>query len=342
MLLVVLGAGASYDSAPARHPLDPHYRNMPFRPPLAAELFSNRDSFVLVMDKYPQCRPIIPRLQRPPADGSVERELQRLQAEASNDPERHQQLSAVRYYLQQMMWECTSNWNNEVHGITNQKTLVDDIRHWKKPGEKVCFVTFNYDMMLEDAFGGIGIQFNELSSYISSKDFLLIKLHGSINWAREVRTYRPDIARLDRRSIAQALIRPTADIHISKNYTLIGEYPPAARNNLPLFPALAIPVETKLDFECPEEHVNALKEFLPQVSKILTVGWRGTELPFLELLEKDLRGELPILVVAGGKKDAVASIENMRKAGVRGQYDLTDSGFTDFIVSRKGIEFLKP
>ncbi|MCH6558603.1 MAG: SIR2 family protein, partial [Nitrospirae bacterium] len=220
---------------------------MDHRPPLAAQLFSDRSSFVAVMAKYSQCLPIIPRLQRVAPGGSVEGELQRLQAEATEYPVRHQQLSAVRYYLQEMLWDCTRVWINSVHRITNFMTLVDDISRWKKPGEMVCFVTFNYDTMLEEALSHhMDVQFTQISSYISNNDFVLIKLHGSINWAREVRTYRPDIGRLDRRSIAQELIRPTADIRITKYYTLIGEYPPAARNNFPLFPALAIPVETKL------------------------------------------------------------------------------------------------
>ena len=80
MLLVVLGAGASYDSASSRDPLNPDYSQMDHRPPLAAQLFSDRSSFVAVMAKYSQCLPIIPRLQRVAPGGSVEGELQRLQA----------------------------------------------------------------------------------------------------------------------------------------------------------------------------------------------------------------------------------------------------------------------
>ncbi len=311
------------------------------RPPLAAELFSDRSSFVAVMAKYSQCLPIIPRLQRPPTDGSVERELQRLQAEASNDPERHQQLSAVRYYLQEMMWECTSHWKKEVQGITNYKALLDDIRHWKKPGEKVCFVTFNYDLMLEDAFEGIGIRFNHLSSYISDKDFLLIKLHGSINWAREVRTDIPYIHDLNGPSVAKEVIQRSANLEISKLYSVIDEYPPAAHTNFAMFPAIAIPVETKLNFECPEEHVNALKEFLPQVSKILVIGWRATEAPFLEMLKQELRQQVLAIVVAGGKEGSEQAMQNILSKGISARYFPIDSGFTDFILSRQGEEFLK-
>ena len=345
MLLVVLGAGASYDSASSRYIFnkgDPGYRYMDHRPPLAAELFSDRASFVAVMAKYHQCHPIIPRLQSPPEESSVEQELQRLQHEARDYREGYPQLSAVRYYLQEMIWECTTLWKKEVQGITNHKVLLDDIRRWTKPGEKrVCFVTFNYDLMLEDAFEGIGIRFNDLDAYISNQDFLLIKLHGSVNWAREVKTHWPDIQRLDPPSIAQDLIQGSAGLQLSQNYILIDEYPPAPRKKLALFPALAIPVETKLDFECPSAHVDALKKFLPQVSKILMIGWRATEALFLEMLKQELRQRVLVMAVAGGKEESAQAMQNISSQGTSAQYCLSLGGFTDCILDRQIEEFLK-
>jgi len=108
-----------------------------------------------------------------------------------------------------------------------------------------------------------------------------------------------------------------------------------------LFPALAIPVETKRQYECPEEHLNVLRECLAKVTKILVIGWRATEDHFLRLLLDRLpEDRLPIMVVAGSPREAMKTVNRMRKAGIKGDFLPTEGGFTDFIVRREGDEFL--
>src|SRR5207247_9160964 len=97
MLLVILGAGASYDSLPAYWP-----RNLgefEERPPLADELFDNRAIFGEAMTGFAMVQPIVPLLQRRHGQ-SLERRLQELAQEASDYPARYQKLMAVRYYIQ--------------------------------------------------------------------------------------------------------------------------------------------------------------------------------------------------------------------------------------------------
>ena len=59
MLMVILGAGASYDSIP--HLRASRSGPMAQRPPLANELFEER--FAGVLSYYPQLQPIVPWLQ---------------------------------------------------------------------------------------------------------------------------------------------------------------------------------------------------------------------------------------------------------------------------------------
>jgi hypothetical protein len=162
---------------------------------------------------------------------------------------------------------------------------------------------------------------------------MLIKLHGSVNWAREILT-GIDNVHLDRRSLSREVIRQSSSLDISRNFVMIGEYPPAARHNKALFPALAIPVEEKLDFECPSEHVDALTDSLPYVRRILIIGWRATERPFLQLLKQKLQKQLRIMIVAGDKSKATTTAKNLQSAGIVGPYDLNSGGFTDFILNR--------
>ena len=94
MLLVILGAGASYDSVPSRPaPNDAHYNDLPNRPPLADQLFADRQYFGRVMTKYQECLDIAPRLRHLRGGASIESVLQLYQSEAIEYPERIQQLA---------------------------------------------------------------------------------------------------------------------------------------------------------------------------------------------------------------------------------------------------------
>ncbi len=98
MLMVILGAGASYDSAPS---FPVHFKNTRARPPLADQLFDDeRTIFRSIITKYPQCHPIVPNL-RTRHGKSLEDVLQNFQAEADSYPARVSQLLAVRYYIRE-------------------------------------------------------------------------------------------------------------------------------------------------------------------------------------------------------------------------------------------------
>ncbi len=103
MLMVIFGAGASFDSVPHRPPgMSFHERE--YRPPPANELFGDRPQFASAMEQFPKCLALIPHLRK--AGISVEQELEKLQTEAEEDPERHRQLAAIRYYLHFLLWDC--------------------------------------------------------------------------------------------------------------------------------------------------------------------------------------------------------------------------------------------
>jgi hypothetical protein len=53
MLMVVFGAGASYDSAPSYPPNRQHFFEDQDRMPLANELFDNRSEFVRALNYFP-------------------------------------------------------------------------------------------------------------------------------------------------------------------------------------------------------------------------------------------------------------------------------------------------
>jgi len=227
MLMVVFGAGASYDSVPA-HPASRAIASMPSdefsgwsdRLPLANQLFENRREFAEDMAHFPQSRPIIPYLL-PNQDGiSLERVLQKLQDEAAEHPARYRQLAAIRYYLQVMLQRCEQRWTERAPGgISNQITLLDQIERWRKPGEQVCIVTFNYDLMLETALSALGIPIKTISDYVADDRYKLIKLHGSVTWGRRV--HAPDeLLQKDAWSLVHTLIDNANSLEITQDYRL--------------------------------------------------------------------------------------------------------------------------
>jgi hypothetical protein len=227
VLMVVFGAGASYDSSPDYPPGAPGLYSgyEEDRMLLANELFDKRREFVRALEYFPKCEPIVPYL-RDRGDGiEIERVLQRLQEETAEYPEGHKQLAAVRYYLQYMLWERERRWNeNATHGITNHKTFLDQIQRWRKPDEQVCLVTFNYDTMLETALSKVGPEITSLADYIQGDVYSLIKLHGSVNWGRLV--HAPSyLLRHDNWTVIGELIEGVLDLEITQQYEFVNHSP---------------------------------------------------------------------------------------------------------------------
>ncbi len=123
MLMVIFGAGASYDSFPSRRPfaeLEVMRRDNPSRPPLANELFSHTDRFRHLLNNYPKCRPLVARLE--PRDRrtlSLEEQLEQFESQAATDPERKRQLLSIRYYLRDLIADCDLSWSQTTYGVSN-------------------------------------------------------------------------------------------------------------------------------------------------------------------------------------------------------------------------------
>jgi hypothetical protein len=293
MLMVIFGAGASYDALPTR-PLD-RFPNMDERLPLANDLFADRPHFARCLTQFSECLDIVPRLLGPFGNGSgpasIEAALEDLQNEASMNARRYSQLAAVRFYIQKVIWDTNAMWNSVAQGMTNYRSLIDKIVHWNQNQQPVWFVTFNYDTMLELALEHFGFHLNGMAHYVEQNVFRVIKAHGSVNWVRVVnkigtshRVYPgPDSF------VPKRLIECAADTELSDEFQLVKNYTVGRLGMKPVFPAIAIPVQTKTSFECPKYHLDLLKQWAPGITKLLIVGWRGAEAHFRKLLSDSLR-----------------------------------------------------
>jgi hypothetical protein len=352
MLLVILGAGASYDSAQQLRPtnlqqpirnsrIDETLPNEIFRPPLASQLFDTREIFETMMQRFDAMVELVPLLRS--EDIAVEERLEIFKQQADQYPLMKKKLASVRYYLQSALWRCQDSWHDKVHrGITNYGTLVHEIDRWLyESKQEVCFVTFNYDTMLERALlRCLNLGINRLSVYISWSNYSLIKLHGSVDWGFE--TVRvPGIP-----------AHPKSIIDNIDKAEITNSYRHSANGSMNyeggiLFPALSIPVQTKDDFSCPDAHVQKLESLLPRVTKILTIGWRAREARFIEMLKTKLSpSKVPdLMVVSGDDKGARETLANMPLWPTRIGIDdvlpnavLHNWGFTGLIEDVRSLE----
>lgn len=339
--MVILGAGASFDSVPLHSwspnmlaGVNPGYMN--YQPPLANRLFDNRPNFAAVVARFPRMVAVVPRLRRAMQDSafSLERELLRIQEEADAYPLHHKALLAIRFYLQQILWECGREWRAESKGATNYADLLTEIDRRLGPQDRSCIVSFNYDLLVENAFEDVfGHNFASTSDYLDLGKWDIVKLHGSVNWSRPV-TVAND-AHLDADAARNLLIEQAPDIRPGEWELRSPDKPKdSTRASVIYEPALSIPVDRKSEFECPPSHLERLTELLPAVTRILVVGWRASEFNFLEMLTP-LRGRTDVrwLLVNGGADQSSPTISNLCEVGLNTNLQTFEGGFTDLLAS---------
>jgi hypothetical protein len=344
MLLVIFGAGASYDSVPRLPPHDPKTAYEQFRPPLANQLFEDRFGGIKRSDHLPA----IETRMLPP--NSVEAELENLLLRAQGNPEIPKQLAAVRYYLQDVIAFCQRGWKQRIAnlgGATNYWSFIDEIEDWRQSVASVhdvFLVTFNYDTLLEDALGAdsrFRMTFKNTGDYVSpTSHYKILKPHGSANWAYKLNTLPGLRERISGSEVREAIIDRFAMLQIPQAIRIVNMSDFAS--NEWLIPALAIPVErSKTGFICPEDHMNAFSEFLPSAKKLVIVGWRAAEQTFLGMLTAGLSPDVRTRIVSRDHASAGDIGNRLREAGLKGELKpVVVNGFTEFTKKKRLGEFL--
>jgi len=365
MLMVVFGAGASYDSYSVIPPPSlregqvlpdgyaPHFGDyMPYRPPLTNEIFARKSFIDEVLPKLPALRELQSHLGvlRKPPDGSLEQELERIRDQADQRPELKRDLLAVQFYLHVLLWHAVRQWTEVTKGpaATTYADILKRVQQATREGEDVLLVTFNYDTMLEAALNTRGVAIGSIPAYVAT-NYKVIKLHGSVNWAHPVRT-AVDTRDGTTGTLAN-LIRMAGELDIDYDTfiylreTDFFSYPAGILDGetRPVnVPAIAIPILSKKNYECPQDHLRLLETSLPNVTKVLLIGWRAAEEHFLGLLRAKLRKDARLMVISSGRPGADQVVANLRRAAVAGNYTPSAAtGFTGLLQSHEIDEFLK-
>jgi hypothetical protein len=311
MLTVLFGAGASYDS----DPLKPAPGGDSYRPPLAKELFDRR--FASVASRYRQIAAIANDIRRKVDYGeNIEAVLANLEQTASEYPVVKSQLMAVRYYLRDLIDESATDWAKQCFGETTYADLVNRLNKWSHGSrKKVNYITFNYDVLLEEALINLGQRFDELEDYIKPPAVgspNVIRPHGCVRWSQIMKSaFSLSAAPSPDEIISHAGdLTPTDDFTIGQPDRQLFDSQGGRRIAVP---AIAIPVDNKSAFICPERHVNTLREILEGTRVLLIIGWRGTDAQFSEELRSRIQPNTDLFACNGS---VVESAETIRAVGL--------------------------
>ena len=339
MLLVIFGAGASYDSADMNRLVELGRHHNAVRLPLAKDLVT--PNFDDVAASIPASRPIIDLLRRrmdPDGATSLETALAAIAEASGGSAERRQQLMAFRFYLHRVINDTANRWlGTTTRGFTHYLTLMNEIYEWHlRTGLRVSLATFNYDILLDLAAEDVvtGWDFSrQLPRYVERDDFRLFKLHGSTDWARLVETEVP----FGTQSLRAAMTLAAED-RIPAG-VIEAHFPSDQidQQHRLFLPALAVPMAGKTAFECPPEHVAILRSVMSQVTHVLIVGWRAAERHAVELLEgaDPQNGLMPgyaLGLVTGSQQDADEVEHNLGSVWDRARVRfVAANGFSSFI-----------
>ena len=87
-------------------------------------------------------------------------------------------------------------------------------------------------------------------------------------------------------------------------------------------------MEKKPGFECPEEHFAALTRAIPEVTRLLLIGWRGTEQHFLDLWRENFPKGLKRVQVVAGDWEQANQVKKQVQVYMQGEYQVVQQGFS--------------
>ena len=313
-LIVVLGAGASHGCAP----------DSSLTPPVTEGLFS----YPRLLEEYPLVQDVAPAIERAMLEaetrsGGLESYLkQRLYADDVSRPAVDTSLQ-IPLYLQRVLFsQGRKAFDVDEHYRTLMVETTERLDY-------VLFVTLNYDVVLDRMLFRRVPPYAEypksMKTYINSGgNFGLVKLHGSVNWGREIlpqfeSAVNPRTPALGEKAFARELVRWAHESDLT-NVTR-GQIRPLpvpeedevmrirGRDEKWWYPALSLPLGVADKLNCPDSHVEFLAEALStwEPLNLLVIGYGGADRSFLNLLNEHARGKMIAMLTVVDKDEEVAN-----------------------------------
>lgn len=308
--LIILGAGASYDYSEFG-------RTAPLTQNLVDEAFMPED----LLAKYPGSGDLLSDIVRQVKvhKRGFEEVLTEIRNRSGDTPYIASQFAALEFYLQALFKRLSSpNGATRMHEVNNYRALLNRIQ--THADGKACVVTFNYDSLFELNLRGQAPR--NMEAYILG-DIKIIKLHGSHNWHYIQNKELIDYTRLGINKdddFALYFRNPDFIERMYENDKTLSPYHELELQELPnadiyaRFPAIAVPLVGKERYVCPVAHIAAFEKILPEVDRILVIGWKAGDPLLFETLRKHLqKNKYRILVVSNtlpGAEEIKAKFED--------------------------------
>lgn len=331
VLTIIIGAGASYDSAPINAVTQAQQNK--WRPPLTANLFAANSPWSEPINSpvrmHGDLLPIIERIRRETKKSTLEAALLQLKQEVGEYPERWRQILAIQDWITKVISECTKNWSRALGNATSYIDLLARLGDWAHQNDGVLnFITFNYDTLLESASCIIqnkGPLHGDFDRYLSGK-YKIFKPHGSIDWWHEV-TFDSG-----RKSVGDGPLSEK-EKNTLKLYggTKKDGVTTSADGVTTSMPAISVPVATKdhNDFILPPGHFKEMQSALKKTDAFLVIGWAGNEGHFMSEVKTYVKESAPTFVECGDRGED--TVNNLNKFGKIHNTNNSGLGFAKFL-----------
>jgi hypothetical protein len=332
--VIILGAGASHDYIDPSQDRDILHNN---QPPLTKELFHARKYDDLLI-KYPDVGVLASDLYSRQYLKFEEYLTDIKEKRAAKDAGRQRQLVALEFYLQDLFRSLSEKYGYQP--TNNYSALIQRIKDQDELGNgKACVINFNYDYLFEQNIPDIN---QNISSYISGS-IKVIKPHGSCEWRYVLNIFNINIKDSYSYLIDNVWYNTMPENQNLQLYTtrmnLDGSY---KKDNVYLYPAVAIPLSNKQYFICPQEHINSMIESFKNTDRILIVGWRAGDTRLLETMKEYLSPNVKITIVSSEPKSALEVKQNLSKF-INANFDLSERNtFSQFMKSSESVDFFSP
>ena len=342
-LLVIVGAGASFDSLK-----EGISKDEAAMPPLTKNLVQRSTIGMALTTRYWQAQSLIDELRSSlsvsPENGSssasttLESALQEYLTR-QYDPNVPRHIAAMRFYFRDLLWESANYVRGMDGGITNFTGLVRRCYQWAAANNtRVCFVNFNYDPLLEYACKShFGHEPSQLGTYVDDPIASVLKPHGSVLWSWRHPLldvlFHPNDPPMDSISAGEPTFALDGAIYCSTGPSDLVSLEHG--HDIPALPALALPMAGKSEFVWPPEQDAVLRKNFPNGSfgRVAVVGWRAAESHFTELLQRLVPANARVMVVTAGSPDSAAAdgaetIANLGECASRADVLVVPSGFS--------------
>jgi len=320
--MFVFGAGASSFCVPGDE--QGRLDNFQSRPPISNELFGNK--YRSYFNKYEGVRLSLSSLRRLKNDVEAFLESEWTLIRDSHNPSLLSRHVNILYYLQELFFTISNDINEEFYDCNLYSTFTDILQKklLQKPLEKIAFVNFNYDTILDHYISShFNVQFSQMCDYVNcnKNPFFYFKPHGSSNWgwrfnseeSKDKINNTPDWLYTNKICFDEIYYKHLGSLNemvhskgayerkysINKNkIEIIGDDYPRR-----YFPALLIPYRDKDDFVMPYYHSDAMGHFMNTMDDLFLIGWKGNETAFNALLKDRSHNLKRIIIVNPNPKE---------------------------------------